>query len=194
MKNGYLRVICGPMFSGKTSELLRRLERLDYARKKYVLFKPKFDNRYSENEVVSHTKKSKKSILVNNAQEIIEYLDKHNDIVHVAIDETQFFKKSDKPNLIDIILKMKSRGINIMVNGLDLDSEGKPFSIMPDLMALSDEVIKLKAVCMFPGCGEDAGMSYKKSKVQNKEAGNVVELGESESYEARCYFHWLLKD
>lgn len=194
MKNGYLRVICGPMFSGKTSELLKRLERLDYANKKYVLFKPKFDDRYSEDEVVSHSKKSKKSVKVNNAQDILDYLDGNKDILYVAIDETQFFKKSDKPSLVDVVLKLKGRGIDIMVNGLDLDSEGKPFSIMPDLMAISDEVIKLKAVCMFPGCGSDAGMSYKKNKVINKESGNVVELGESESYEARCYFHWLLKE
>jgi len=194
MKNGYLRVICGPMFSGKTSELLKRLERLDYANKKYVLFKPKFDDRYSKEEVVSHTNKSKKSVIVNNAQEMLDFLEENKDVLYVAIDETQFFKKSDKPNLIDIILKMKARGLDVMVNGLDLDSEGKPFSIMPDLMALSDEVIKLKAVCMFPGCGADAGMSYKKTKVQNKESGNVVELGESDDYEARCYLHWLLKD
>jgi thymidine kinase len=193
MSFGSIEIICGPMFSGKTSELMRRLERLDYAGKKYLLIKPLFDNRYSTDEVVSHSKKAKKSICVNTAQEILIECKKNKDINIVAIDEAQFFDPKEKINLFDVCLELQSNGYRIIINGLDMDSDGKPFGLMPNLMAVSSDVEKMKAICMFPGCGKDAQMSFKYSNVKKEnQKENVVELGESDKYEARCLLHWLL--
>ena len=196
-KIGKIDVICGPMFSGKTSELLRRLERLDFAKKKYVLFKPKFDNRYSETSVVSHSKKEHHSICVHNPKEIINFLNKeeNKNIYYIAIDEAQFFSRDDRYTIVDLCLELKKRYIKVIINGLDMDCSGAPFGMMPELMAMADNIMKLTAVCVYRGCGEKATMSYKKEKIKkyNKEE-NHVELGESDLYEARCFKHWLIKD
>lgn len=190
--NGKIQVICGSMFSGKTSELLRRLERLTFAEKKFMLFKPSLDTRYSETEVVSHSKKALKCIAVHQAQDILIKAQLNSDVKIIAIDEAQFFKKDEAINLFEVCLSLKKDGYLVIVNGLDMDCEGKPFGMMPELLCVADEVQKLKAVCMVPGCGEDAGMSFKYSHIKQENAEeNVVELGESEAYESRCFFHWL---
>lgn len=189
---GRIDIICGPMFSGKTSELLRRLERLDYANKKYLLFKPKFDNRYSEDSVVSHSKKSNKSISINMASEILDVIKKNPDSKIVAIDEAQFFGKNEIMSLFHVCLELKKQEYTVIINGLDMDSDAKPFGWMPELMAIADSIQKIKAVCMFPGCGEDAEMSLKLGNNKSVDGDNVIELGEKDKYEARCFKHWLI--
>lgn len=190
---GRIDIICGPMFSGKTSELLRRLERLDYANRKYLLIKPKFDNRYSEDSVVSHSKKSNKSVSIEKAKEILELIKKSPDIKIIAIDEAQFFEKNDEGNLFHVCRELKKQEYAVIINGLDMDSDGKPFGLMPELMAIADSIQKIKAVCMFPGCGEDAEMSLKlNGNLEDGKSDNIVELGEKDKYEARCFKHWLI--
>jgi thymidine kinase len=191
-KIGSIEIICGPMFSGKTTELLRLLERLSLADKKFLLFKPSFDDRYSQDCVISHSKKELKSIPIKNAQEIMDVvnLPENKSINCIAIDEAQFFDKNEKFNLIQLCFELKSRNCKVILNGLDMDCDGKPFGLMPDLMAISDRINKLTAICMYRGCGETAEMSYKKDKERDLDAENVVELGEKDLYQARCYRHW----
>lgn len=192
MSFGSIEVICGPMFSGKTSELMRRLERLDYAGKKYILIKPKFDDRYSVDEVISHSKKAKKSVCVQSAQEILIEAKKQSEINIIAIDEAQFFSVKESPNLYEVCKELKQKGYRIIINGLDMDADGEPFGLMPLFMAVATSVEKMKAICMFPGCGKDADMSFKYCNVKKQKQKNIVELGEADKYEARCYLHWLL--
>ena len=192
---GKIEIICGPMFSGKTTELLRRLERLDFANKKYLLFKPSFDDRYSKDAVVSHSKKERTSIPVANAKSILNIMneDKNKYISYIAIDEAQFFSTEDKYNLVNLCLDLKKRNVKIILNGLDMDCAGKPFGLMPELLAIADNIYKLTAVCMYRGCGEKAQMSYKKENANKKiKDENYIELGEQDLYEARCFKHWLL--
>jgi thymidine kinase len=190
---GRIDIICGPMFSGKTSELLRRLERLDYANRKYLLIKPKFDNRYADDAVVSHSKKSNKSVSIEKAREVLDLVKKNPDIKIIAIDEAQFFDKNDENNLFQVCRELKRKEYSVIINGLDMDSDGKPFGLMPELMAIADSIQKIKAVCMFPGCGEDAEMSLKlNGNLSDGQSDNIVELGEKDKYEARCFKHWLI--
>lgn len=180
-----IEVICGPMFSGKTEELLRRLKRLKYSGTEFLLFKPKIDNRYSEDEVQTHEKSSMKSIPVDIAEEILTICERHPDLKVVAIDETQFFLRSESSgrNLIEVVMELKKMGKRIILNGLDMDFLGYPFGLMPDLLAIADTVSKLKAVCM--ECGEDANMSYRVDPSKD-----VVKLGSSDQYQALCFDHW----
>ena len=194
---GKIDIICGPMFSGKTTELLRRLERLDFANKKYLLFKPSFDDRYSKEDVVSHTKKKRTSIPVKKAKDILDIInnDKNRSVVYIAIDEAQFFSRDEKYSLVDLCLELKKRNIKILLNGLDMDCAGKPFGLMPELLAIADSISKLTAICMYRGCGNKAQMSYKKEKYKkNIQEDNYIQLGENDIYEARCFKHWLLDE
>lgn len=196
MKLGQIEVICGPMFSGKTTELMRRIERLSLASRKFLLFKPKFDVRYSADCVVSHSKKEVKSMTVSSSQEIFDIVDGPlgKGVYHVAIDEAQFFDKNESYNLINLCFDLKKRNIKVILNGLDMDCDGKPFGLMPELMAIADKIQKLTAICMSRGCGETAEMSYKKCKDRDETQTNVVELGEKDAYEARCFKHWVMPD
>lgn len=182
MKAGRIEVLSGPMFAGKTDELLRRLRRLKFANKKYTIFKPKLDNRFAESEVVTHEGARLKGVPVDQPIEILEHVKKHP--VHVvAIDEAQFFSRNDEQNLVKVVRQLSKMGIRVIVSGLDMDYFGDPFGIMPDIMAIADEVTKLKASCSV--CGEDASMS--KSKLQ---FASIVELGGEDKYEPRCLLHW----
>lgn len=197
---GSIDVICGPMFSGKTEELIRRLRRLEYGGKKYLIFKPKMDTRYSEDEVVSHNKTALTAIPVERAKDILEHVALSENIDTVAIDEAQFFTKSNsrenRPNLVDVCFKLKRKGIKVILNGLDMDYNGKPFGPMPDLMAISNRVLKLTAVCMKKDCGKEAEMTLRFSSSEEilNDDGNVIELGEKDKYEARCFMHWSAED
>lgn len=192
MSKGRITVICGPMFSGKTSELHRILKRVKIAERKFLLFKPAVDNRYSEDEVVSHDQVAFNSYSVEKASDIIDVFFKHENVHTVAIDEAQFFKKSGEKNIVYVCKFLKKRGINVVVNGLDMDYQGEAFGPMPELMAVSDSILKLKAVCKHNGCGEDAEMTMKIKSSEEKELddGQFIELGETEKYEPRCYKHW----
>ena len=186
---GSIHVICGPMFSGKTTELLRLLSRAKYAGVKSLLFKPSIDSRFSTTSVVSHSDESEIAIVVDSALDILNTYTNDNSIKMIAIDEAQFFSKDEKYNLIYVINKLKIAGVRVIVNGLDLDYRGNPFGVMPDLLALANTVLKLTAICKV--CGHDAEMTYKLSK---NSVDSNIEVGSSDKYEARCFNHWSSSD
>jgi thymidine kinase len=171
-KSGWIEVICGSMFSGKTEELIRRLNRAKIARQKVEIFKPKIDIRYDEIEIVSHNRNAIRSTPVNTAEEILLLV---GDCDVVGIDEAQFFDDG----IFEVSNVLAKKGKRIIIAGLDMDSNAKPFGSMPMLMAAAEYVTKVHAICMV--CGDIAHYSYR--KVQNE---NQVMLGEAESYEARC--------
>lgn len=178
-KDGWIEVICGPMFAGKTEELLRRVRRLEYAKKNIVVFKPMIDNRYSENEVVSHNNSRTKSVNISYARQIFDYVDKETQVV--AIDEVQFLDEE----AVGIIEYLASRGVRVIVSGLDKDFRGEPFSFMPKLLSLAEYVTKLTAICV--KCGQPATRTQR--MVDHKPArynDPIVLIGAQESYEARC--------
>lgn len=169
---GSIEVVCGSMFSGKTEELLRRLKRAQIAKLQVEIFKPKTDTRYDETAVVSHDLNSVLSTPVDHSSAILLY---GSNAQVVGIDEAQFFDDE----LPDVCVKLANRGIRVIIAGLDMDFEGRPFGPIPALMAIADDVTKVHAVCM--KCGNSALFSYR--LVENK---NQVMLGEKESYEPRC--------
>jgi thymidine kinase len=171
-RNGSIEVITGSMFSGKTEELIRRLRRARYAGLKVEIFKPSIDNRYSEKKVVSHDERSIVSTPVDNAASIL-MLAAGVDVV--GIDEAQFFDKS----LIEVCNKLADSGIRVLVAGLDMDFTGKPFGPIPDLLAISEYITKVHAICMKCGCL--AHYSYRKSA-----ESQVLLLGEKDKYEPLC--------
>ncbi|WP_339735439.1 thymidine kinase [uncultured Sunxiuqinia sp.] len=169
---GTIEVIAGSMFSGKTEELIRRLRRAKFARQKVEIFKPAMDTRYSEAEVVSHDENSISSSPVENSANIL-LLAGNVDVV--AIDEAQFFDKG----LVEVCQKLADMGIRVIVAGLDMDFQGKPFGPMPDLMAIANYVSKVHAICV--GCGSVAQFSHR--LVSNDKQ---VLLGEQAEYEPLC--------
>lgn len=178
-KKGWLEIIVGPMFAGKTEELLRRIRRLEYARQNVVVFKPRIDDRYDDNSITSHNKTRAASINIDAAEEIFEHIDKATDVV--AIDEVQFLDDA----VIDVIDHLVQKGKVVMVSGLDMDFRGEPFSFVPILMAKAEYVMKLSAVCV--KCGSPATRTQR--IIDGKPAkyyDPVVMIGASESYEARC--------
>ncbi|MFP4078117.1 MAG: thymidine kinase [Candidatus Izemoplasmataceae bacterium] len=178
-KKGWLEVIVGPMFAGKTEELLRRIRRLEYARQNVVVFKPGIDDRYDENSIISHNKTRAQSINIDAAEEIFDHIDSTTDVV--AIDEVQFLDDA----ILDVIDFLVQKGKVVMTSGLDLDFRGEPFSFVPILMARAEYVMKLSAVCV--KCGAPATRTQR--IIDGKPAkyyDPVVMIGASESYEARC--------
>ena len=171
-RRGWIEVVCGSMFSGKTEELIRRLTRARIARQRVEIFKPSLDTRYHAEDVVSHNAARIRSTPVAVASEIL-LLAAGSDVV--GIDEGQFFDSS----LVDVCQQLANSGIRVIVAGLDMDYLGRPFGPMPDLLATAEYVTKVHAVCMC--CGEIATYSYR--MVANE---SQVMLGETDSYEARC--------
>lgn len=178
-KKGWIEVITGPMFAGKSEELIRRIKRLEYAHKKTLVFKPKIDNRYSENEIVSHSKIKTRSINIETAQDILKYVDRDTDAV--VIDEVQFLDHE----IVHVVEDLANRGIRVIVAGLDRDFRGEPFQNMPELLALAEDVTKLTAICM--RCGAPATRTQ---RLVNGEPASyddpIIIVGASESYEPRC--------
>lgn len=169
---GWVEVICGSMFSGKTEELIRRLRRAQFANQKIAIFKPAVDNRYSDVEVVSHNATSIKSTPVTTPAQILEI---NPGVRVVGIDEAQFFDDS----LVQVVQYLANHGIRVILAGLDTDYLGKPFGPMPQLMAIAEDVSKVHAICM--KCGNLANHSHRLTK--SKE---LVVLGEKDSYEPLC--------
>jgi len=171
-KKGHIEVICGSMFSGKTEELIRRLNRALIARQKVEIFKPSIDKRYHEFDVVSHNESAIRSTPVDFADDIILLA---GDCDVVGIDEVQFFDHQ----IIHVASVLANSGKRVIMAGLDMDFEGKPFDPMPQLLAVAEYVTKVHAICM--KCGDLASYSFRLSDAKEK-----VMVGEKESYEARC--------
>ncbi len=171
-KRGWIEVICGSMFSGKTEELIRRLKRAKIANLKVEIFKPAIDVRYDETKVVSHDSNTILSTPIDNSQTILLMA---QDVDVVGIDEAQFFDEE----IMHVCEKLAQRGVRVIVAGLDMDYLGKPFGQMPNLLAIADYITKLHAICM--KCGSIANISYRKTSAE----GQVL-LGEKEIYEPRC--------
>jgi thymidine kinase len=171
-RRGWIEVICGSMFSGKTEELIRRLKRVKIANLKAEIFKPTLDTRYDIQNIVSHDTNRIQSTPVDNSQTIL-LLAQEVDVV--GIDEAQFFD----PEISEVCEKLVLRGIRVIVAGLDMDYLGKPFGPMPDLLAIADYITKLHAICV--QCGNIANISYRKTETD----GQVL-LGEKDVYEPRC--------
>ncbi|MFN2280841.1 MAG: thymidine kinase [Anaerolineales bacterium] len=179
---GRLEVITGPMFCGKTDELLRRLRRAIIAKQKIQVFKPGFDVRYSSEKVTSHAGNEYDAIPIESISEIPSLLD--DEATVVAIDEAQFFDEEIVPVVQDLV----DRGIRVITAGLDMDFRGVPFGSMPELLALAEIVDKLHAICMV--CGEEATRTQR--LVDGEPAyfdDPIISVGASEMYEARCRIH-----
>jgi thymidine kinase len=169
---GWIEVICGSMFSGKTEELIRRLKRARIANLKVEIFKPSIDTRYQENKLVSHDESVILSTPVDNSTQILS-LAQNVDVV--GIDEAQFFDE----HITHVCEQLALKGTRVIVAGLDMDYLGRPFGQVPNLLAIADYITKLHAICM--KCGNIASYSYRKS-----DQGTQVVLGEREMYEPRC--------
>jgi thymidine kinase len=171
-RRGWIEVICGSMFSGKTEELIRRLKRVEIAHLRSEIFKPSMDTRYDEQKIVSHDENKIQSTPIDNSQTILLLA---QDVDVVGIDEAQFF--DDQITTVCEALALK--GMRVIVAGLDMDYQGRPFGQMPNLLAIADYITKLHAICVV--CGNIANVSYRKIKT-----GGQVLLGEKDIYEPRC--------
>jgi thymidine kinase len=178
-KDGWIEVITGPMFAGKTEELIRRVKRLEYAKQNILVFKPVIDDRYATNEVVSHNHNRTKSININKAHDIIQYVDENTNVV--AIDEIQFLDEE----AVDICEYLADKGIRVIVSGLDRNFRGEPFSFMPKLLALAEYVTKLSAICV--KCHTPATRTQR--IIDGRPANYddpIILVAAQDSYEARC--------
>ncbi len=179
---GSIEVVCGSMFSGKTEELIRRIKRANIARKRVQVFKPKIDNRYSEDEVASHAGMRSRAELVSNSEEITALLLDETEVI--AIDEVQFFDAG----VVALCEQLAAAGKRVIVAGLDQDFRGEPFGPLPALMAKAEAVDKLHAICVV--CG--AAASRTQRLINGKPASYydpVIMVGAYERYEARCRHH-----
>lgn len=167
-KQGWIEVICGSMFSGKTEELIRRLKRAEFAKMKVEIFKPKIDIRYSEDDVVSHDKTTIRSTAIEHSSQLLILA---SDVEVIGIDEAQFFDDG----LPEVCNQLANQGIRVIIAGLDMDYLGRPFGPMPHLLAIAEFVTKVHAICV--QTGHLAHHSYRLS-----ENDSLVQLGEQESY------------
>lgn len=182
---GWIEVVVGPMYSGKSEELIRRLRRAQIGKQNIKVFKPSIDDRYSFDEVVSHNGKKITAIGINNSNKIMDIVENETQVV--GIDEVQFFDD----NIIEICRILADRGIRVICAGLDMDFRGEPFGPTPTLMAIAEFVDKLTAVCV--ECGKPAN---KTQRIINgnpaKYSDPTILVGAMESYEARCRLHHLV--
>ena len=169
---GWIEVIAGCMFSGKTEELIRRMRRAQIARQKVMIFKPRIDNRYSSSHIVSHSEQSLVSTVVDTCDEILA---QSTDAQVVGIDEGQFFT----PNIVDVCEQLANAGKRVIVAGLDQDYRGKPFEPMPQLLAIAEYITKTLAICVL--CGNPADRTQRTSESHER-----VVVGAKDVYEARC--------
>jgi thymidine kinase len=170
---GWIEVICGPMFSGKSEELIRRLRRAIIARKRVEVFKPVIDNRYSEHEIVSHGDSRMNSVVVKDAQDIMGRIDWRSEVI--GIDEGNFMGEQ----LIDVAQKLADSGKQVIIAGLDTDYMGRPFPPIPELLAHAESITKTLAICV--RCGNPA-----KHTQRLRGSDDLIVVGAAEMYEARC--------
>jgi thymidine kinase len=173
---GWIEVVCGCMFSGKTEELIRRLRRAQYARQAVVVFKPGIDDRYTDDSVGSHSGERMRSVQISTAEDIPARV---GDAQVIGIDEAQFLG----PELVGIVEELANAGKRVVVAGLDMDYRGAPFSPMPQLLAVAEYIDKVHAICVV--CGNPANRSQ---RTVNRDARVLV--GETDAYEARCRKCW----
>ena len=171
-RSGWIEVICGSMFSGKTEELIRRLKRAQFAKQRIEIFKPDFDNRFSESEVVSHDENSIMSTPVSSSANILLLA---NNVEVIGIDEAQFFDMG----LVDVCNSLADQGLRVIVAGLDIDFLGRPFGPIPGLLAIAEYISKVHAICV--RCGNLAHHSHRLG-----DAEKLILLGEKEAYEPLC--------
>ncbi|XMB86494.1 thymidine kinase [Mycoplasmatota bacterium WC44] len=178
-RDGWIEVICGSMFAGKTEELIRRIKRIDYAKRKVLVFRPKIDNRYSETEVVSHSNYRYEAIVIEKAREIMKHVNPNT--YAVAIDEAQFFDDE----LIKVCEHLADNGVRVICAGLDKDFRGEVFGLMGELIVKAEYVSKVSAICTM--CGNPATRTQ---RLINGKPANfndpIVMVGAAESYEPRC--------
>lgn len=181
-QSGWLEIICGSMFSGKSEELIRRVRRAQFAKQEVKVFKPVIDNRYSEESVVSHNGTAIICKPLAASVEIFEYITEKTDVI--AVDEVQFFDEQ----IVDVLTLLADQGYRVLAAGLDQDFRGEPFSVVPALMSLAESVTKLQAVCSV--CGSPASRTQR--LINGKPASYddpIILVGASESYEPRCRHH-----
>ncbi len=185
LQKGWVEVICGPMFAGKSEELIRRIKTLSYAHQKIIAFKPSIDNRYDKTAIASHDGEKYQAMAVKNVEEIEKNITP--DVQVVAIDEVQFFGNP----IVSLVEKLADRGIRVIVAGLDTDFRGEPFGPMPELLARAEFVTKLTAACTVCGCA-----ATRTQRLVNGEPAKfddpVILVGAKESYEARCRKHHIV--
>ena len=188
VNHGYIELVIGPMYNGKSEELIRRLKRAKIAKQNIVVFKPQIDNRYSKKDVVSHSGDSIEAIPIDNSNQIYDYIDDKTQVV--GIDEVQFFDD----NIVDVAIDLADQGIRVITAGLDMDFKGEPFGPTPRLLAVSEFVDKIQAICSV--CGQPATRSQR--LIDGKPArynDPIIQVGAVESYEARCRkCHVVYKD
>ena len=172
MQKGSIEVICGSMFSGKTEELLRRLKRAQFAKLNIAVFKPQVDKRYDTQKVVSHNENTIQAIAVESAKDILK-LAKQAQVV--AIDEAQFFDSE----LITVCSELANAGVRVIIAGLDMDFLGKPFGIMPELLAIAEHITKVHAICI--DCCAIANHSFRMTDDKN-----LIQIGEKKEYKPLC--------
>lgn len=181
-QSGWVEVICGSMFSGKSEELIRRVRRAQFAKQKIAVFKPRIDNRYHDQSVVSHNGSSFTAKPISHSIEILHHIEADIDII--AIDEVQFFDEG----IVRVIQQLADSGHRVIAAGLDQDFRGEPFGQMPDIMAIAEQVTKLQAVCTV--CGSPSSRTQR--LIDGRPASYhdpVILVGASEAYEPRCRHH-----
>lgn len=171
-RKGWIEVICGSMFSGKTEELIRRMRRAEFARLRVEIFKPSVDTRYAVSEVVSHDATAIRSTPVPSSSNLLLLA---SDIAVVGIDEAQFFDDG----LPEVCAELAASGVRVIAAGLDMDYQGRPFGPMPRLMAMAEYVTKVHAICM--RCGDLANFSHRMHASRD-----LIHLGETDSYQPLC--------
>lgn len=185
LQKGWLEVITGPMFAGKSEELIRRVKTLSYTKMKIIAFKPAIDDRYDKTAIASHDGAKYEAYAIKNAQSILELVKQDTQVV--AIDEIQFFDMS----IVKICEEFADRGIRVIAAGLDLDFKGEPFGPMPELLARAEFVTKLSAVCTVCGCAATRTQRL----IDGKPADfndPIIKVGAKENYEARCRKHHIV--
>ena len=175
--SGWIEVIAGSMYSGKTEELIKRVRRSEFAKLKTQVFKPKLDNRYHETNVLSHDQSQIKAIALGHIHDVWKHLDDSTRVI--GFDESQFFTE----DLVQVCRDLASRGLRVIVAGLDMDWRGQPFEPIPTLMAIAEDVTKPRAICMT--CGNLASYTQKL-----RGSSSQIEIGSQDNYEARCRAHF----
>jgi thymidine kinase len=176
-KSGWIEIICGPMFSGKSEELIKRIRRAQIARRRVQIFKHGIDQRYDATNIVSHSQQSLPGVAVADVADILDLVDDRTELV--AIDEGQFFG----PEIVEVTNRLANQGKRVIVAGLDLDYRGQPFGPMPQLICNAEYVTKQLAICMV--CGDPANFTQRLTAARDQ-----IVVGAAETYEARCRRHF----